>query len=60
MTNKEIFIGFKIEPETMDLLKKILDSTGCSISEYMRQLIRENLEKYDLIKEKMVAIQKTC
>ena len=54
MTNKDIFIGFKIEPETMEMVKKILDATGCTISEHMRQLVRENLEKYNLIKEKIV------
>lgn len=60
MTVKSEYVGFKVEPETMELLEKILKSTGCSKSEYMRQLIRENLEKYNLIKEKMEIIQKTC
>ena len=52
MVNKK-FIGLKISPEILKLLKKITDSLGYNRSEYIRDLISNDLKKYGLISDKI-------
>ena len=53
MSKKSVMVWAWVDKEIRDLVEKIAKSKGISISEYVRQLIIEDLDKRSIFTDKL-------
>jgi len=53
MSKKSVMVWAWVDKEIRELVEKIAESKGISISEYVRQLIIEDLDKRSIFTDKL-------
>ena len=59
MSKKSVMVWAWVDKEIRELVEKIAESKGISISEYVRQLIIEDLDKRSIFTDKLKEAAKT-